>query len=346
MLSRVVVPLLLAASLAPPAMAARTVVLRDTIGADSSASDGQAGASSENEGDFGGHPGSIFVASDSGTLEEAKFVIFVEDNLNQPVNDAARLKSELPLTFNFWKDGLLGSGDTFEANPFGDEVSGHTHIFVNDLNFELGLVTIEPFGETGPPLDPARYTTFLVTVDLSSFGIQVTHGQEYVFNLIKDIDDNESPTSLELRQSGSAVNLSFEDVWFASNALNISPGYVQTQHGASYHNFASSISLLALEGDYNNDGTVNAADYTVWRDNYGATGNDPYNLGDGDGDGDTDGADFLTWQRQFGMTLDDLASSPASSLAVPEPTTTVLLLLGSAAFALLRFRRREVLAAI
>ena len=338
MLNRVVVPLLLAASLASPAMATRTVVLRDTIGTDSSASDGQSGASSSNAGNFGGHPGSIFVASDSGTLEEAKFVVYVEDNLNQPVHDAAQVKSELTLSFNFWNNGLLGTGDSFEANPYGDEVNGHTHIFVNDSVDDLGLVTIESFGQTGPPLDPAKWTTFLVTVDLSSFGIQITQGQEYVFNLIKDLDDR-TGSPLEFRQSGSALTLPFEDVWFTSDDPGNIPGYVQTQQGASYHNFASSISLLALEADYNSDGTVNAADYTVWRDNYGATGNDPYNLGDGDGDGDTDGADFLTWQRQFGMTLDDLASSPASSLAVPEPSATVLLLLGLTA-ACLRGGRR------
>ena len=330
--------LILCLSLASPAMATRTVVLRDTIGTDSSASDGQAGASSSNSGEFGGHPGSVFIASHTGTLEEAKFVIFVETSTNQPVHDAVQVKNDLSLTFNFWKDGLLGSGDTFEANPFGDEVNGHTHIFVNDKVDELGLVTIESFGQTGPPLNPANWTTFLVTVDLSSFGIQVTQGQEYVFSLIKDLDDqNGGP--LVFRQSGSALTLPLEDVWFTSNDPGNIPGYVQTQQGASYHNFASSISLLALEADYNSDGTVNAADYTVWRDNYGATGNDPYDLGDGDGDGDTDGADFLTWQRQFGMTLDDLASSPASSLAVPEPSATVLLLLGLTA-ACLRGGRR------
>jgi hypothetical protein len=85
--------------------------------------------------------------------------------------------------------------------------------------------------------------------------------------------------------------------------------------------------LLESTGDYNRDGVVDVADYTVWRDNYGAMGNDAWGLGDGDGDGDTDGADYLVWQRQFGMQLAGLAPSPASSLAVPEPASFGLLLL-------------------
>lgn len=81
-----------------------------------------------------------------------------------------------------------------------------------------------------------------------------------------------------------------------------------------------------LAGDYNNDGVVDAADYTVWRGDYGATDHDPWTVADGDGDGDADGADFLVWQRQYGMTLAD-ASSSAGSTTVPEPSSLACLIL-------------------
>lgn len=62
----------------------------------------------------------------------------------------------------------------------------------------------------------------------------------------------------------------------------------------------------ALDGDYNLDGAVNAADYTVWRDGLGTM----FTPGDYD-----------VWVANFGAT------APASSVAVPEPTAGVLLLL-------------------
>ncbi len=83
----------------------------------------------------------------------------------------------------------------------------------------------------------------------------------------------------------------------------------------------------SLHGDFNSDGVVDAADYTVWRDNYGATGLEPYAAGDGTGDGNITTEDYDVWRSQYGMTLIDLGSSPASSLTVPEPSPFALLLI-------------------
>ncbi|TWT43117.1 G8 domain-containing protein [Botrimarina hoheduenensis] len=58
----------------------------------------------------------------------------------------------------------------------------------------------------------------------------------------------------------------------------------------------------AAKGDFNNDGVVDAADYTVWRDNLGAS-NENAIAGNGDGGGITD-ADRLLWAANFGATAD------------------------------------------
>lgn len=80
-----------------------------------------------------------------------------------------------------------------------------------------------------------------------------------------------------------------------------------------------SVSLLAIpDGDYNFDGTVDAADYTVWRDTLGST---TLVEADGNGNGVVDAADYIVWQNGFG-------SSSSISVTVPEPTTLGLLLLG------------------
>lgn len=50
--------------------------------------------------------------------------------------------------------------------------------------------------------------------------------------------------------------------------------------------------------DYNRDGTVNLADYPVWRNSLGATGDGL--AADGNGDGVVDGGDYDHWKANFG----------------------------------------------
>ncbi len=56
--------------------------------------------------------------------------------------------------------------------------------------------------------------------------------------------------------------------------------------------------LLKLPGDYNGDGTVNAADYTVWRNTLASVGPGP--AADGDRDGIVDRDDYRIWKGHFG----------------------------------------------
>lgn len=64
-----------------------------------------------------------------------------------------------------------------------------------------------------------------------------------------------------------------------------------------------------LPGDYNGDGTVDAADYTIWRDNW-LRFNVP---GDGDGDTFVGNTDYEIWATHYGEQL----TPPAA--AVPAP---------------------------
>jgi endo-1,4-beta-xylanase len=78
--------------------------------------------------------------------------------------------------------------------------------------------------------------------------------------------------------------------------------------------------LPFLLGDYNRDGTVDAADYTEWRDTLG----DEVEKGtgaDGNGNGVIDEGDFLVWRQYFGNTLPQGAGAAA---AVPEPASICL----------------------
>ncbi|MEZ6100578.1 MAG: LamG-like jellyroll fold domain-containing protein [Pirellulaceae bacterium] len=73
------------------------------------------------------------------------------------------------------------------------------------------------------------------------------------------------------------------------------------------------IGTATLPGDYNRNGVVDAADYTVWKDNFGS--NSALDA-DGNDNGVIDAADYTIWKDNFGNTL-----SVAAVASVPEPNT-------------------------
>ncbi|MGL4511506.1 MAG: hypothetical protein ACRCT8_00310 [Lacipirellulaceae bacterium] len=74
-------------------------------------------------------------------------------------------------------------------------------------------------------------------------------------------------------------------------------------------------SSAVVPGDYNRDGLVNAADYTVWRDNLGATNKPEV---DGDADGVIDADDYTIWASNYGAAG---GAASAGGAAVPEPSS-------------------------
>ncbi len=100
---------------------------------------------------------------------------------------------------------------------------------------------------------------------------------------------------------------------------------IEQQYGASPEDFAAAWALaqnlVPLDGDYNGDGIVDAADYTVWRDALGSPAgtlpNDP-NVGMAISE-----AQYDTWRTNYGET----AAAAAHTLAVPEPCALWLLVL-------------------
>jgi len=79
------------------------------------------------------------------------------------------------------------------------------------------------------------------------------------------------------------------------------------------------------EGDYNGDGVVNAADYTVWRNSRDAEVI-PGQGADGNGNGVIDDGDYGHWRTRFGSVVGS-GSGQGGLGAVPEPTTLSFALL-------------------
>ncbi len=82
-----------------------------------------------------------------------------------------------------------------------------------------------------------------------------------------------------------------------------------------------------LAGDFNFDGTVDTADYTVWRNAIG-TAVAPFQGADATGDGLVTQADYDVWKSHFGLTLEAGVVSGAAGIAsVPEPNSRLLIAL-------------------
>jgi hypothetical protein len=75
--------------------------------------------------------------------------------------------------------------------------------------------------------------------------------------------------------------------------------------------------LSTHPGDFNGDGIVNLADYTVWRDHLGAA-DESLIQNAGDGLNGVDGRDYDLWKANFGMAT---PLQTATIAAVPEPST-------------------------
>ena len=102
--------------------------------------------------------------------------------------------------------------------------------------------------------------------------------------------------------SGLGINF---DYTFAGNSITV---------------FQFNASTIA--GDYNTNGVVDAADYTVWRDTLGQVVA-PYAGADGNGDGLIDADDFRVWTSHFGETLLAAAGSGTVAPAITDPELAV-----------------------
>jgi hypothetical protein len=130
-----------------------------------------------------------------------------------------------------------------------------------------------------------------------------------------DLDGGRLPAKREI-SLGQIWNPSIAGLTFAATEPNGQP--------------ISILPVEAIDGDYDWDGQVDAADYVVWRQNFSST-----SMLDADGNvnGIVDAADYSVWRNNFGRSL--LGSATAAAMgasmppllagpAVPEPASVVV----------------------
>jgi hypothetical protein len=114
---------------------------------------------------------------------------------------------------------------------------------------------------------------------------------------------------------------------YSSRKVTLDAGFLEADATALYDVVTDVIFTTEpfLAGDYNRDGTVNAADYTVWRNTLGQMNVSPYSGADGDGDGDILPPDFAVWKDHYGeSSMGAGAVAAASTPLVPEPNSFLL----------------------
>jgi hypothetical protein len=128
-----------------------------------------------------------------------------------------------------------------------------------------------------------------------------------------------------------AVVLNGDRYHFAAQSRNL-----DTLETTAYYISIPVLSVFPTEptGDYNGDGMVDAADYTVWRDEFGRS-ESPLDA-DGNRDGTVDQADYELWKMRVG----DPVGGTAAGGPVPEPETLPIIL--TAMVAMLSPKRRGI----
>jgi hypothetical protein len=202
--------------------------------------------------------------------------------------------------------GMRVAGESLGIRPARWAAGGHAVT-------ELGLLGTDPTGHaTG------------YAHDINDSGVAV--GQ-----LIDYIGGTQNSVAVYWGPNGAAVDLNrLIDPslgWQLVEARHISnTGWITGwgYFGSGLETYARAFLIhLPPTGDYNLNGIVDAADYTVWRDTIGST---TALDADGNQNGIVDSDDYDVWKSNFGQMTP--SSGAGVSAAVPEPRGVLLLGLG------------------
>lgn len=156
---------------------------------------------------------------------------------------------------------------------------------------------------------------------------------EWLFGLAPDPSrrgENASPWNTQLTAMVGDDGMIDLDGFWGDYELTIDG----QSYGLTLVKGTSLYSLVVAPGDYNGDGTVDAADYVVWRSAVGS--NDL--RADGNGDRIIDTADYDIWRTYFGTSY---LSGGDTAMNVPEPACAMILFAAAVVAAYLRWAGRS-----
>jgi hypothetical protein len=226
---------------------------------------------------------------------------------------------------------------TLNANPGGggswalyattDSASGIAGIdsFIKDIGtagisygpgINAALNGGNPYVTAGSPVE------LLYFQDVSMPGIVVGVGSA---SFSPGLDPLGDPTWNDATKIATGTYGATVPVFAPKGALSTSANVFSTNAPPFNHSLAATTTptvRVALSGDYNLNGVVDAADYTVWRDKLGS-GTSLRN----DNTAGVGSDDYIRWKANFGTVA---GSGSTAASAAPEPATISLLMLGVA----------------
>lgn len=226
--------------------------------------------------------------------------------------------------------GILIDGDAFNSMDsdaafldgdylqFGIGLGTATSMSIAELNFDISLLAAESVFQYALRSSLDGYTTDIEVGDFEG----VTPGD------VSQMIDLSGVAGLQSVASDVTFRLALFDAF--PDAGN---GNAATVTSIELLGKAEGATAGGIEGDFNDDGIVNIADYTLWRDNLGAADESAIN-DNGDGGGIT-ASDYQFWKDRFG-NISGSGSIVASSTsgAIPEPASVVLTLLAAGSIGL------------
>ncbi len=266
---------------------------------------------------------------------------------------------ELPSSGDYLLDSVVDDGGFHYFNRYAlpDTTNAARDDFQTGFDGDYGILGQDPSGAGGS----STVTITLPNIDISGkenltvSGLFAALDSEPQFNNYEAADgdgievfatiDNGAPvligafspsgtasslrldTDLDGTGDGAVLTTDFADFTFpiagSGSILDLTVAMTSTNSFEPFgvdHLRVDAIESLLL-GDYNRDGIVDAADFTVWADNLG----DPvtaYGLADGNGNGMIDQDDHAVWVNAFGNV------SGMGTRAIPEPSGCGLGLMG------------------
>ena len=203
-------------------------------------------------------------------------------------------------------DPFVDNGGTLDVLP------GSAALFLADLTFESTSALQLAVGIDQQMLD-------------NSSQISVGGAATLAGDLVVDMSGSYTPVlgqSFTLLSAAGGINGTFDNPVLPDIPGSLEFGLLYDANSVRIEVQIESTST-GLDGDYNGNGVVDAADYTVWRD--AMTAGSGF-LQNDNTPGVVDESDFQYWRAHFGDS--ELFGSGAGTGAVPEPSSLVLLLFG------------------
>jgi hypothetical protein len=226
------------------------------------------------------------------------------------------------------------------ADQGGITIEARLKVMPDSEEQGFNLAAMDSLGDTSLVLSPDKVQLMHFSVPVGAATVEMdTTDDFHVYRLTRRAGDlywhlyvDDNPVAAIEYQHAGGTQLGFNRIWFGDIAYPIpdNGGHVLIDY-IRWHEGANAPAPLPLLGDYDRDQDVDANDYDVWQQSFGSTSDLD---ADGNGNGVVDSADYVLWRNQLGAigtraSLDANQDSDAQQALVPEPTSSMTIVIGT-----------------